>query len=47
MTLSELGALQETLQTTLEQCERTTDTKNESACPVIELRLDEGKDGAK
>ena len=43
--LSELSVLRETLQTTLQQCERAIDTKNESACPVIELRTDEGKVG--
>ena len=44
-TLSELSALRKTLRTTLRQCETAIDTKNESACPVIELRTDNGKDG--
>ena len=44
-TLSELSALRETLRTTLRQCEGTIATKNESACPVIELRTDGRKEG--
>ena len=43
--LTELTGLRETLKTTLEQCERAIDTKNESACPVIEFAADRGKDG--
>ena len=44
-TLAELSALQGTLRTTLAQCERAIETKNVSACPVIELRTNQGKDG--
>ena len=45
VTLSELSALRETLRTTLSQCEAAIATKNEIACPVIELRTDTRKDG--
>ncbi len=41
--LAELSALQETLRTTLAQCEHALETRNVSVCPVIELRTDEGK----
>ncbi len=41
--LTELSGLRETLKTTLEQCERAIDTKNESACPVIEFGTDRGR----
>jgi len=43
--LAELSALQETLRTTLAQCEQAIETKNASACPVIELRTEKGKEG--
>ena len=43
--LTELSALQETLRTTLTQCEHAIETKNETACPVIELGTGEEKDG--
>ena len=36
--LAELSGFHKTLKTTLDQCERAIDTKNESACPVIEFR---------
>jgi len=35
--LADLTAFRETLTTALAQCERAIDTKNASACPVIEL----------
>ena len=41
-----LTGLQETLKTTLDQCERAIDTQDESACPVIEFGAGRGKDGA-
>ena len=44
--LAELGGLQETLKTTLDQCERAIDTQDESACPVIEFGAGRRKDGA-
>ncbi len=40
--LAELNALHETLKDTLKECERAIETKNESACPVIELKANEG-----
>ena len=43
--LDELSGLRATLRTTLERCERAIDTKNESACPVIEFGTVRGKDG--
>ena len=43
--LAELSALQETLRTTLTQCKHAIETKNETACPVIELGTGEEKDG--
>ena len=45
--LSELISLRETLRTTLQQCERAIDTKNESACPVVELKTEEKGDGSR
>ena len=36
--LAELGALRETLKQTLKECECAIETKNASACPVIELK---------
>lgn len=43
--LSELSALRETLRDTLNKCEGAIDTKNASACPVIELKTDREKEG--
>ena len=43
--LADLTALRETLETALAQCERAIDTKNASACPVIDLKPDERKEG--
>lgn len=45
-TLSELSALRKTLRTTLRQCETAIDTENASACPVIELKTHEERNGA-
>ena len=43
--LSELGALREVLKATLEECEGAIASSDASACPVIELTSDEGRDG--
>ncbi len=40
--LAVLNALRETLKNTLKECERAIETKNASACPVIELKANEG-----
>ena len=45
--LVELGALRETLKATLTECESAIATKDASACPMIELKSDEGKDGVR
>lgn len=38
VTLADLTVLRETLQAAFAQCEHAIDTKNASACPVIELK---------
>lgn len=43
--LAELSGLRKTLKATLAQCERAIDTKNKSACPVIEFGTATGRDG--
>ncbi len=43
--LSELSALRETLKQTLQECEGAIEMKNASACPVIELKTNEGNEG--
>ena len=43
--LAELGDLRETLRATLDECEGAIASNNASACPVIELKSDDGKDG--
>ena len=42
--LAELSALRETLEETLKDCECAIETKNASACPVIELKTNEGRE---
>ena len=43
--LAELSALRETLEETLKACECAIETKNASACPVIELKTNKGREG--